>query len=92
MYRDIYLPSLTRERNTTNSRYTKVSEQKANEIARAVQQMYHLNGIPIEVTQKVISEKSPEASITLNSTGITFRLGVSCKKTTITKVTPKGED
>ena len=38
MYKDIYLPSLMRERNITNDRYTKVSEQKATEIALAVQQ------------------------------------------------------
>lgn len=92
MYKDIYLPSLMRERNITNNRYTKVSEQKANAIALAVQQMYHSNGIPIEVTQKVITKKSPAVSVTLHSTGITLRLGVFGKKTSITKVTPKRRD
>ena len=92
MYKDIYLPSLMRERNITNDRYTKVSEQKATEIALAVQHMYHSNGIPIEVTQKVITKKSPAVSVTLHSTGITLRLGVFGKKTSITKVTPKRRD
>lgn len=70
--------------------YVNVSEQEARSLAVAVQEMYRNNGIPYQAVQTVCRDRSPEASVTISHTGITFRLGFRWKTTTVTTFTPKG--
>lgn len=90
MYRDTYLPSPKRGKIATSNGYTKISEQKAKEITQIVCDLYSTNGIPVEVTKEETCERVPEASVTVSPVGLTLRLGINLKKTTVTKVTPKG--
>ena len=73
-----------------NKQYTNVSEQEARCLAQIVQEMYRNSDIPYEVRQTMHLDRSPEASITINHTGITFRVGLNCKTTRTITFTPKG--
>ena len=69
---------------------TYVSKNEAYALAHTVQEMFAANGIPYEVQQAVCKERSPEASVNVTPTGIKFKLGVTWKTTTVTRITPKG--
>lgn len=84
------LNSSPRGEIVNNKQYTNVSEQEARCLAQIVQEMYRNSGIPYEVKQTMHSDRSPEASMTINHTGITFRVGLNCKTTRTITFTPKG--
>lgn len=84
------LKSSPRGEIVNNNQYTNVSEQEARCLAQIVQEMYRNSGIPYEVKQTMHSDRSPEASMTINHTGITFRVGLNCKTTRTITFTPKG--
>lgn len=79
-----------RDRILKNNQYAIVSKNEAYQLATTVQEMFSANGIPYEVEQAVYKERSPEFSVKVSPTGISFRLGFSCKTATVTRFTPKG--
>ena len=67
-----------------------VSKNEAYALAQTVKDMFVANGIEYEVQQAVCKERSPEASVKVGPTGIKFKLGLTWKTTTVTKLTPRG--
>lgn len=90
MYKDTSLISPLKGEIIKSNQYTNVSEQESKYLALVVQEMYKNNGIPYQVTQTMHRNRSPEAAITISHTGITFKLGLNWKTTTVTTLTPKG--
>lgn len=90
MYKNTYLDDPLRETIIQNSQYASVTRDEACRLAEIAREMFQSNGIPYEVQQAVHSEKSPEVSVMFNKSGITLKIGVTCKKTTVTRLTPKG--
>lgn len=91
MYKNTYLTSPLKGEIIKNNQYTNVSEHEAKSLALAVQEMYKNNGIPYQAVQTVHRDRSPEISVTISHTGITFKLGMNWKTTKITTFTPKGD-
>lgn len=91
MYKNTSLVFPLEEEIQKNNQYTNVSEKEARELAFIVQEMYKNNDISYQATQIIHHSSSPEASITINRRGITFRLGLNRKSITITTLTPKGD-
>ena len=73
-----------------NNQGAYVSKNEAYALAKTVKDMFVANGIEYEVQQAVCKERSPEASVKVGPTGIKFKLGLTWKTTTVTKLTPRG--
>lgn len=90
MFKSTYLDDPLRREIVKNNQHTSVSEKEVYSLVAAVQDMFKANGIPYEVQQAVSRERSPEASIKVSKKGITIKIGITWKTTTVTKFTPKG--